>query len=429
MESIVLIFTNFIALAFIVISKKAYRTFINPIGVFNLSWTIIMDISFLGPYGLFRPPLEVFFMILILIVSFDIGFLLYGRIRINKALDVQSYITKKGRRLVCFLNILGLIYLIPYTTKALLLVRTYGWAMLRGSLSTDTGLGLTELYQWIIVSWLIAPMFQATIIITILLYLSNQKSRTLIIFSAIDMIAYTLTFGGRWIIFRFVLTVLIALILYKNKINFSKKLSKKRKYVIGGIIISIIGLIYLTSQRGYSNNVVRSTIIYFTGSLSYFSHYFNNASNYNLFSSHLLGSGFFSGILDFPLMIFQWISGLDFIRPAEYIGMYTSPTILIGDGIYFNGFASALLDFTLDFGRLGCLIDGFLLGIIMKILYSKAYSNNSIRWHSVYIFALILIAISPIKWELNLQWSWMTFIFLIILTHKKETKINTYTIE
>lgn len=417
MENIIVFFTNVIAIIMGYLSIIVFKHLFNPIVVFNISWILVINISSFALFNLYKPTEVVYIMAILLIFVFNITCLLIkGKI---KKTNMKNFNSKVNYRFIKILNYFGIIYLFPATIKSINIFLNQGATAVRTAM-VDGSLGIESTFEWIITSWIVSPIFNATIIISIILYIFDNRNTKLIYVSLIDLILYTITFGGRWLILRFIIIILFSLALsYHLKKNMLKELRKiKRKlYLFLGIGVSV--LVYITSQRGFENDVIRTMVIYFTGSLNYFNQHIKLTPNIN----HLYGTAFFSGLLDFPLLIFQSLFGLEMIRPAEYVGQFTSPNIIIGDGIIYNGFGSALLDFWLDFGVFGAVIDGIILAVIVMIVYKLIYKAN-VRVYSMYIFILMILVITPIKWEFDLQWSWMTIFFILLFTTNKSIKVR-----
>ena len=336
--------------------------------------------------------------------------------KIVKLNQVKSLEMRLDYRKIKLINYLALIYLFPYSLNSISIFLNYGATAVRTAMGNGD-LGIESGVQWIITSWIVAPIFNAVIVIAIILYIFDNKNTKLMLLAILNLIIYTITFSGRWLLLRFILFVIFSLFL-ANRINREAvKKVKKQLYII--LILVFFCLLFITSQRGFDEDILKTVVLYFTGSLSYFEQHLQNINEH----VYLLGSGFFSGVIDIPLILLQKILSIDFIRPAEYIGTFTAQNIVIGEGIIFNGFGSALLDFWIDFGFFGPLINGFFLGKIIVYLYNSLRYQN-IKVYSIFIFSLVLLVFTPIKWELDLQWSWMTIFFIIVFTKKKGVRKN-----
>lgn len=416
MNNVIVLLTNIVSIIMIYVSIKKFRRKFNPVVIFNVTWLVIINISSLALFGLFKPSTIVYMMSFLLIFTFDVVYIILCKkvsLYIEEGLDI--YINYK---IVKVINYICMIFILPATFKSINILLTEGFTQVRTAMS-DGGLGIESQIEWIITSWIVSPVFNAILILGIVLYIFDNKNKKLIFTGLLDMIIYTVTFGGRWMILRFVLIIIFSLMLstdIRNSILLNIRKLKRKLYSLVFVAVSV--LMYITSQRGLGS-ILESIIIYFTGSLSYFDSHIQS----NIDITHLYGLGFFSGLLDIPLIIIQKLLRIDFVRPCEYIGTFTSPTLAIGDNILFNGFGSALLDFWIDFGILGSIINGVILAVLIMYLYKRLEKQN-IRSYSIYIFALVLLVITPVKWELDLPWSWMTILFLIIFTSKVKIRLR-----
>ncbi|MDM0700695.1 O-antigen polymerase [Clostridium perfringens] len=416
MNNVIVLITNIVSIIMIYVSIKKFKRKFNPVVIFNIAWLCIINISSLNLFGVFKPSTIVYMMSFLLIFTFNVVYIILGKnicLYIDDEMDMHiSY------KILKVINFICIIFILPATFKSINILLKGGFTQVRTAMS-DGGLGIESQMDWLITSWIVSPVFNAILLLGITLYIFDNKNKKLIFIGLLDMIIYTITFGGRWIVLRFVLIIIFSLMLstnIRNSILLNVKKVRKKLYFL--LFLAIGTLIYITSQRGIGG-ILESIIIYFTGSLSYFDQHIQNSIEV----TNLYGLGFFSGLLDIPLIIIQKLLAIDFVRPSEYIGSFTSATLVIGDNRLFNGFGSALLDFWIDFGILGSVINGSILAVLIMCLY-KGLAKKNIRSYSVYIFALVLLVITPIKWELDLPWSWMTILFLIIFTSKKKVRLR-----
>ncbi|MFC0475737.1 O-antigen polymerase [Robertmurraya beringensis] len=424
----ILILMVLLSLILTVVSRDMFNNIINPISIYSIWWTINSIISSLGLFGLFKPDVDVYMMVLLSIIAFSVGCIIIVSKRDKtgnlKKIDIKSNDIKGNvnYRNVIVINLAAILFMIPYTLEAIEIFINHGAAILRAvSLSED---GLTgSLLNLVIIQWLVLGIFTATMI-TATIQLTLSKGKKILFFLALVVIlVYTFTFGGRWIIYRFIVMLVLSSLFLKSFKKYDIKILKRRKVTLLLSIVGIVSMLVITSQRSLPGlSIAGNLVTYFTGSFTMLDILTNLESYPDIGGGYLFGFASIGGLIAPLLTTFSVITGIEILRPDEIVLGVTGQDYVIGTNTIYNAFATSLYTFGRDFGILGVIIIPFIFGIVCSLVFIYVKRKQSLRAYQLYIFFLYLIISSTMQWDLIHPWPWFTMFFLWVFTKKEKYK-------
>lgn len=378
--------------------------------VFNIVWIASLAINSVCYDVIDEPSEKAVIYILIFIVSVNIGTLVTRRI---SGISFHGSTTTEvdysiNLRKFLILNLIVTVYFIlKYTVKSYRITSEYGLLFTRiyAFTSDEAYFGSTlDLY---IAQHIIYAFFYSSMIIGITrMVKGGQKHGWINFLGILQMLLFSYTFKGRSAIISIILYLLAAVYIRFNKNSINVDISQKRKIVkrIKPIIIFTgIYLVVLSLSRfGGTSQLKKFFIIYFGGSITYFSKLIEIATiRYE--------PGFFSlcGIIDFFKLALSVLLGLKLEMGGNVIGSYIDGATNIGGGLSINAMCSAPFYFYLEFGIIGIIVLGFLLGSVSSVLQRKYLLRPSSINTVLYLLSLYTLFYTYSGWSLKYLYFWL----------------------
>jgi len=388
----------------------------------TLIWCVGGGITSLGYLGFYKPSILTHTYILVFLLIFNIFFLIGKKSRINENEKRKITIGKKQITFIMLMNILSYIFMAPILYRALKILLINGWYELRyyayeGSTELASALSLR------IYSWIVNPIFVATIIIAAVFVYLRKSNKTLLLLSVINVFIMTITFGGRFNLVRACCYFGTGIIL--SYYEYKKKNNNTLLYIILGISVIAI-LVYLTSLRSISGmNFVENAYTYFYGSIVFFDQLINNISYNELHSQLLYGSAMF-GFISNPILYFFELLFLENQNiTSEYlIKVITDNYLYIGSGVRFNALSSILYVFWRDARVFGIIMGAIFLSLSYKYLTKKSFNEKGIFFLSMRIYMIFVLLSSTLSYGLLTIQNSMTIIMIIIFSSVFISKRN-----
>lgn len=416
-------------LLLIVISLKNDGKIYNPVALFNFWWGITVFVSGFGLYGIEIPNNKTYFIILLSIISFNLGSILTNSKKYKKDIKIkftdlqdQNFLSEKIRILVYCLQFINMAILINRSLSVInLLLNGTDYANIRylfynsNEIMSEYGLLITNLF--------VTPVNTFSMILFSLLIFSKENKIIININTILSITLFSFSTGSRGTIIYFALAVLISFLINEKEIKFDRK---QKNNIFLFFILLVMVLVFISFSRSSSttneiSDLLQTIVVYFTGSYIYFEKTLNSIFVDN---NYLFGGAFFGGILDIFILLFKYI-GLNFEQFSSYVGKYTQQYIFIGNNIQFNAFTTMIYSFIYDFGYGGIFIGPFLFGGISSYSYRKMESKRSMKYKGIYIAIVIMIYESILRWAGLFANIWIVIILFILidfLSNKKNQK-------
>lgn len=407
---------------FFIVTKKTF----NPFSILNFWWGIGITLSTFGLYGIKIPEPYTYFIFFIGLFFYNLGGFFLVALSRDNVKHLKSEQNEKKityviiERVVNIFMLISLIILILRSITVLKMVFLMGYSYE----NIRYYYFYTELiisgYGHLINQYLIVPIIiiGATFLTyqKMMLRISNKVSVMLLIFL---VFLHAFSSGGRLIFIYATLSIIFSVIMSGNsKIN-QENLSKLIK-VFSGVIVLITIMYFFTTFRGNDSfeEVIRTFILYFTGSYAYFERIisFQMDSQINLY-----GLAFFGGIAD-TFGLFSNILGIEYISSSSVIAEYNQLYLDLGNHNYFNAFPTYMYTFMYDYGILGLIIGSLLFGLVTSLWYKNYLNYRSFSNLLLYIVIIVLVYESTMRWYGIFSTPWLIIMFALFV--KLIDKIN-----
>lgn len=410
MNAIVFSLNLFIILIIALINKKKYKRITRINFLYTLIWFVTLTITILNPLNLYDLNNSIYLYITCSLVLFNIFYYIF-----EPKVEDFSLITVKNKDIynykrIYILNLLAFIFVLPSLIHAIQILFSNGFdlSVVRNSIYLGIGNSGND-FQILLTRTFPAAIFSITSMFGAINLSSGEKK--LLFLSIFDLIVYSITFGGRLMIFNFIIFYFSSLILQGYSIKY--KNIKKMKYVL--LFLIMITIFRFTSAVKFLEQIQ----LYFFSSLSYLSKMLNNPTDFGL-NNKMYGYITFSSLFE-PFILFgKLFFGWQIKVPSYYLNIYTQPFINIGKSsvIMLNNNCSFFYPFILDWGYIGIIIGPLLLLSVMLMLKRNIIRKRSYLAYNLLIYFYSVLLTSNMFYKLNGISSSLALIFIIICTKK-----------
>ena len=203
-ESVIFIIVfTMLGVAFLIIGKVRYSTIINPVSLFSVLWMIIGVGSNLCLYGYYPPSTYVNNLILVGAIVFCIVSIALrgGSTGFSVFPDGLCGSNAIRTNLIILVNLICIIYMVPILIKAVGIIVSDGWGMLRFANYNED---LKEFYAFMpgitiyLYNYLIKPCGTVTFILSLWMLVGHvHKAKTIFVLGALQIIMDVLITAGR----------------------------------------------------------------------------------------------------------------------------------------------------------------------------------------------------------------------------------------
>lgn len=397
----------------LLITKIKYKTIIKSNVLFTGMWCICAGVASLGIYGLYKPSSIIQFYSISAILTFNTFFLLHNRF--EKNIVFKNLAGTARLRLIFIANIICWIYLSAFIPMALNLISLYGFKVLR-MYAFDSSMGLATTLQLVIIQWLVQPVFVATILIAVVYIVIGRKTRKLTLIALVNVIIYTLLFGGRYMMVQMMMYYIFAFLIVKS--NDLEQLKNKKLNIIF-IGVTICAIIILTSQRNWGDTgFLKNTLIYYVGSFSFLDAILN-AEHYGGISHFLFGKATFGFIYNLIIAPFVLLFQLPYTGSDYSITQITGIPILISPNQSYNAMSTMLYPFLRDFGYLGIIIGTTFLAWFVSFVENTFHKTKHLLFLCIYVYLAFVLFNSVMSYQLLFPAAGITLLFLLLFVRLK----------
>lgn len=400
------------ALFVLLVTKMRKGRYLSCCSVFTTIWSFCLFVSSFGLYGLYVPSTAVYIMSIVAMVVFLLVDLLYdGRKNeevTDGALEIGGHFYKW--RLVA-LNVICFAFSVPYLQVAQKYAEQNGLVALRAATPEEIGqnTAIALIFQWICL-----PLFTVTIIYAAILFAMKKIDVLLLIFAVVDTYIYSMSYGGRYIIAKF-LFYFVAAVIIVNRGSIGRIL-KRNKSIILLAVIALIALVLITKNRSLSGMGWWGNIVaYFTGSFGFLSVLLEKN-----FAHRALGFGYYT--FGSPLNLIMAASKVLF--DVEYLGSdtafssYAADYLKIGEHVSYNSLPTFLYAFVLDYG-----VQLFWIGVVIFSFFSiffekRFYRKKTIASMAMFMFVLFNVFDSVLVYDYLSPGSVVVFAIIWFVTTK-----------
>ncbi len=411
----------FIFLIFFTYTRKLDHTSKWFILSFQILWMLILCFSTTRPYGLYLPSDYTYYLLLINVFSFSIGFILNGRKKfIQPDLSLAEYDVVKilDKNIIKICIIVGCIISIYYFTIFLA----------AASLSSSLGDVRMDFYS----GELYGPFYDTInglflnplqIISYPLAAFAVYKKKWIAIPLLVFLVCYNSLAGGRIGYVKVFYSFIFAIICIKT-LTF-----KRFSGLLIGACILFIGISYVTAERGKtSDNVSEQIEDGMDETLEHIATYTCGATvafDYALEDNYLeqVGGYSYGGLTATSLLHLTYIVSNKLGFPFEQPIIRLAPIkqdkwIKVSQSRSFNALYTAVLFFYLDFGIAGVIFIPFLLGLLVRFIINQFLKYPNIWMLTIVNYIFILTLTSTTDFSLRDFSSLVVLVILYIIGTK-----------
>lgn len=402
----------------LIISYYKFHNIFNIVSIFSFIWFFFGIISSLGVTGYRVPSLEVYMysLVFVLIVDSILLATISKETNVNLSLIPRDSSPHNNNQ-SGYVHSIVILLIIPMMIKSLrILFNTHSFTEVR--LAFFGGDNFASPLADLVFRQLPMGMLQGLIIYYVYRSFETKKPAYLVL-ALIDTLIVSFVGGGRYAIMLFVVSIIV-LLLNDRSILSNVAIIKKYMRTIR-IITIIVGLLLLFLSVNRGQNIVKSALGYYSGSLSFLDYILSNKYQFAL-NERLFGYLTFGFILE-PVVLLLKVIGITTAKvPSYYFNIYCQNFYNIGDGQnikMFNNNTTILYYFLKDFGVLGILIGAVLISFLIVFLYNNWVNNHKPLFGMMYIFMCDVLFNSLMTNQLFKSTPLFIFLVLYLCTRKK----------
>ena len=423
--------------AVILVNRSLFGSAIKPTDIFTLIWCVFAGLTSCGMFGFYPTGTLTNILIIVTIISFNVSYIVAYCIKNKSKSKVLSAVsttkssgsndnkiaqrallvnTNVNTNIIIILNVVSWVFSIPYLMNSLRILFTEGFEAIRMYTYTyGEEAMIASTNAQLFFTWIVQPIFVATMAIAVAsVALSLENKFVFLGLSVVDMALYSLLFGGRGTVLKFIsfLCIVVVIVSGKQLIRFIIKHKALLSVVIIGFAI-IVWLVTLRSMHGVS--LLKSIYAYIAGPFAYLEQVL---VNFPIETTRLWGAatvGCFATIFGIIGKIFF---GIDFTAPENYIPSITSQYLSIADDVKFNSMTTMIYPFLLDFGYFGVVIGPIIYGSLVAVVERNFRKERSLRSLCLFIYMFHTVIFSVQNYVFFKFESLSIILFIIIFTTK-----------
>lgn len=387
-NNIMIIFLyTFINLIFLIISKTKKKSGLNVVGLITFLWSVFPILAAFNIYGLKSPRLEIHFFVMTFLTIFN---LINIQSKTPRKLSTDIKLNKTVSIKILLVFILAIVMLSPYLFLGLkMFLENFDLLSVRKNVFYNSELNQGYYFSFFFKTLPIIILNALVIIINF--NVMNKRIKGIFMnLSIISMILIVFLSSGRYIFITFLISILFSVDIKLSKFNRKSKMF---------IIFALLLLLIITLSR--SESVLRSIVIYYSGSFSFFEYILSNPSTFNV-DSNLYGQATFGFIIEPIMLLFKFLGFTAAKVPSYYFNTTIQNFYNIGSEqkIMFNNNTTLLYYFYRDFNYIGIIIGAIFYSIMFRLSRNGYYKGN-LKLSYTYIY-LIIIFLNGIMTGTNL---------------------------
>lgn len=409
----------FFCILMILSGYRLERNFYNPLVMFFGVFGLMILLSSLHLYNIFKTSQEVYSIIFIGLLSFTIGYFyfFFTKKKFYNENKVTTDTEVLNRKLVYIIYLLVIVFLLYRVIGVYqLLSQGYTYSYLRINLNESLNVSpIVSLFN----QYFIKPMNFALIPIGIIEYFTGAKK--IIFLSILVTILNMFIEGGRFTMMYFLVMFITMYLIQKEEIYISNKV--KRRLVIL-LVVGVILVIVMTNLRGVEYSIFKHLYLYIAGAIPHFEYRLAQLKDLDYYTYGITSfRGFFLPIF-LVLNELGIFSYPDILNNSMLITNSVNETVYIGTDNTFNSFVTIFHSFYLDGGILGVILGSLFYGIILSITYNHLKTTSSKISTAIYLLLIQGIFTSMVRWQFTTPAYALAFIFIFIF-YKNRPVENT----
>ena len=416
-----------VMILFIIIGKLRVGRYSNPLTYYLIFWVFWIIVGYFNIYDLYIISKSTYLMILLNILGFSIGFILFinlKKIGKDNMIEINiDYFKKKITGLLVIINIILLYYLNKYNNLVDILSVEE-----RRMITFKQGYLFDSYLENLFYTNVIRLMIYILMLIIFYNFIINNKKDVNLLLLSIAIFVSSAIGNGRMLIFDAVLYIFLIYV-YRIFINNNRirhkiereKINKKKKIMF--FFLACVAIYAVTKSSANRLGLDKMTIevfgdmiaynieqgiIYFTGPFVALDQFFQN----NLGEPYLYGVGraTLAGVDEIIWNIFN-ILGIEYVSGNAIVGNITGPNIYIGNAQQFNAFFTSVMNFYVDAGVMGVGLFSAIQGASLATAVNYFCRNKNIFSYSLMVFLSYGSIVSAYRFPSSLR----TYLIIVIL--------------
>jgi oligosaccharide repeat unit polymerase len=406
----------FLLIMSVMINRKKNFVLVGFYGI----WLVVIILCGLKLYGLVEYSTRVYYVVLIGIIGFTIGYIFMGYSKVitlttkyKRAITQDYQINIKI--LTKFLWVILFFYLIQLSKVTLLLLSGVSWLEVRYYYYTTGALfnGFEQFFS----SWVALPfIFFLLAPLLLNLYFDGFRNKKVFVLALFIVISHILVTQGKELFIYWFMSVCLCLVLNKKRLS---KVNKKLVFRILLFMVAFIAIIQFSRNGRLSIDFLYN---YLGISMTLLDHWLNYIDANNIMA---YGLASLNGILNISFSLIEKLTGF---YPPFLMNINDELNYMISTGIEaFEGkrettnvYITMFTFFYYDFRYFGIFILSFIFGLFIGDSTQRFYASNRTLYHKTLYCIIALSAwYSFIYWGFFITPYLLSFVYLRLLFKKK----------
>lgn len=391
---------------------------------FNGIWLLVLLFDAINIAGLFRPESNIYIILTIGIIFYNIGFLLlhFGkRKRVEKSAEIcaiNADVRRTNKRFLA-VQIIVSVFLLVLLSRMLVYILDGNWYIVRRIYTSGTyedgSAFMSTFERMLYISYGIFPFAYANFIVGTVAALDGAIKKKYYLVSFINMAVITLITGGRLSVFYMLIVFLVIYSRIKRKTGAAPISAAKRNLLILAAVVFAFVNIALRTNDG-ETDFLGGGITYFVGGIHIFDEALQNPHTFGL-TDRTFGVMTFRGFFEIINIFLYYLSGRTVpLLSSVFANNLFDNAIYIGAGIKFNAFPTLFYYHFRDMGYLGLAVFPLIISGIANAVYDAGKRKASYMNICLLAEAIYFISMSPC-WSIFIQsevWFRLLYIALLI---------------
>lgn len=435
---------NVISISICVISTiyaiARYKKLCSPIIAFNAIWALILSLESLHLYGLCVSETRIYFLIMIGIISFNIGFYLWNRVRQNHRIFFKvgrygSNVSIKTNYIPRYelLYVIGILCILYYIGSAISTIRYLlaGTNMgevrtiVQSTVANTNGSVLGKILNAFAVIFIV-PSSLAIQAVGVMDFWFGKKDKRLFTLAVILACISSLGEGGRTAIVNLTIYMIVGYALSgvhikKQKLDTKAVVKKRKKIIVKVMLVAIVVLTWFTLSR-VGQTLLKNLYLCFSMQPYMFNLWANKVDAENLYGYTEASLNGFSFTI---LYIIKNLLGMDF--PKHWKAVYeiiratdSEWQIITNISTRANAYVSIFWFFYLDGRAIGVVLGLFFYGVYMARSFVEAMKAPNIKYATVFAFAFQGMIYTFIRFPFSNIYYSIAYLMLAMLIFRRE---------
>lgn len=419
-ESIVFVMAfTILGASFLIVGKKRYSSFVNPVTLFSVLWAIVGVGSNLCLYGYYPPSIYVNCLIFVSVIVFgvvsmalpggDTGFAVSSE-------DLCGCAAVRTKSII-LVNLICIAFMLPVLIKAVGIIASDGWSMLRlANYNEDINerFGFMSRIRTYLQLYVVKPCGTATLILSLWMMTARApRAKTVFVLGVFQVVMDVMITAGRSSVVSALFYAVTVLLFSGSAGSIAVLLKRVLKLRILLPLLAAVALVLaVTSGRSGAEGagfVQTAYQYYFSGPGFLTQLLAQDRPGFSVDEDFMLGWATFGWLVNIPLTI-GLVLGFGTTTSVQLIGSYlTSGNLLVGDGREINAMCTVFYDFLLDWGTAGVVIGSVLLALASMLVFCKFKQDKSIFWGCVATYWAYVLFRTVFRWDP------VDFVFTVVL--------------